>query len=35
MLVRVQILSILSPDPGPDIIKEVRIVGLVPDFIQF
>ena len=33
MLVRVRILSILSP--GPDFIKEVRVAGPVPDFIHF
>ena len=35
MLVRVRILSFLSPGPGPDFINEVRVAGPVPDFIHF
>ena len=36
MLVRVRILSILSPDPGPDLFKEVHVAGPVPvpDFFR-
>ena len=37
MLVRVRILSILSPGPGPgpDFIKEVLFAGLVPGIYPF
>ena len=35
MLVRVRMLFILIPSPVPDFIKEVRVAGPVPDFIQF
>ena len=33
-LVRVRILSTLSPDPGPDFIKVVRIASRGPNFIH-